>query len=341
MYILIIAIIVPFVFVNSYQVFDHFHEVGKNSLAKEGSPSWRFLAKKLFAIVILSIVSVFIAISLVVAIKDVIFSDSGWILKISFFISFSSVLAIAFFRGKNKIIQENVNEKIENYMQNFTSSILLAIGFSVIMFIVSYYFMKVDLGIALEDYLAKNMPKQDENNLLYIVESISVLKTYFVYYAAKVLGEDLVRTIFSLLLFVQTLFIFYYSSIVLKTIKNITTGRLSLNWYAVIPLGLSVGVFLMVPDYKKDINTVVNQPHKEKEEKDKEITELNESLINSQKKYEDAKAFVDCINDPKKIKVSEVIRLVDLKWNWFSPSLVRSSNEFNITKITECKVPEI
>ena len=302
MYILIIAIISPFIFVNSYQIFDHFHETNKNALAKEGSTLWRFLSRKLLPIIILSLVSVFIAISLAIAIKDVIYSDNGRIVKIAFFILFVLVLVTALFKGKNNLILENVNQKTANYMQNFTSSISIAFGFSIIMFIISFYLLKIDLGVSLEQYLVNNMPKEDENNLIYIVESISVLKTYFIYYSAQVLGENLIKALFSILLFIQTLFIFYYSSIIVKTIKNVTKGTLPFNWYSVIPMGLSFIILLLVPDYKKDVNSVLNLSMEEKAKiisnKDNEIkalrvnkdNEIKALIVNYEKKLKDAEA---------------------------------------------------
>ena len=303
--ILLVAIISPFIFVNMYQMFDHFHKAGNEALAKEKSTFAKFLSKKSLSILIVSIVSVFITISLILTIKDILSTDNGWILKLTFYILFAMVLFLSIFGGKNKIIQNNAHKNIEPYLQNFASSILLAFSFSMIMFLMSYYFMKIDLGMSLEQYLHNEMPKQEENNLIFIIESITVLKSYFVYYSAQVLGEDLVRIIFSFFVFVQTLFVFYYSAVVVKTIQNVKTGKLEYTWLSVIPMLFSIILFLIVPDYKNDINTVVNLPSKEKEaimsKKEKEIEALKASKQKDLEKLENKYAV-----EIKKIKESKI-----------------------------------
>jgi hypothetical protein len=46
--ILLVAIISPFIFVNMYQMFDHFHKAGNEALAKEKSTFVKLLSKKKF-----------------------------------------------------------------------------------------------------------------------------------------------------------------------------------------------------------------------------------------------------------------------------------------------------
>jgi len=306
---------------NIMSVSFHFKEGFARDGAKKGSWLEKRLKSKSLASIIISIVFTMLSIIFILNICDLLFNKS-FIGVLSILFLFLTIL-LTIKSSSYKILNHQLNDKIVYYFNNSINAFGFALFFSFILSIIDYQYDIVEKTQSLAEYF-KNHQIQDGSFTLYtFFQILSVIKSSFFYYLLQYIDSSIVKYIFAFLTFTQSFFLFYYTSILVATAKNISQLE-DKSKNAIAPLIISLMALAVFHFYQREaievpkrivtatieseqnINNQINENKDFKtkvQESEKELLNMKNKLEDTENKFKTAKNKLESFKNAKLSKI--------------------------------------
>jgi hypothetical protein len=206
-----------------------------------------------------------------------------------------------------KIVDKNLRDNIKPYFNNLITAFGYALIFSVILAAIYY------MGFNPDNLHKANLLDGREPNIYKLFVAINNIKSEFYSQLTPFVDSRIIQLIFTFLTFTQSFFIFYYTSILSGTFKNIKQID-EKRKKVIFPVGISVlilSIFYFNQNYLSDETQKVVKAEKNisdsvesnpvlktnLEELQKENLLLRNDLKSKSKIIQDAKASLECLTD--------------------------------------------